>query len=104
MKRKMERLAMTLAAIMLAAPAMSAERQARIEVSELYCPSCPYIAADAVKSVDSVAIMQADYDQAAQKIVFLISYDDAATTPQEIAEAPQRYGYPGRVLDDKPQS
>jgi len=76
----------------------AAEQQARIEVSELFCPSCPYIAADAVKTIESVKIIEGDYDQEAEKIVFLVSYDDAITTAQAIAEAPMQYGYPGRVL------
>lgn len=82
-----------------AAVASAAERQASIEVTELFCPSCPYIAADAIKGVDSVQILEGDYDKAAEKIVFLVSYDDAVTTPEAIAEATMQYGYPGRVLD-----
>lgn len=95
----MKRLAITLATVLVAGTATAAEQQARIEVSELFCPSCPYIAADAVKSVESVAILEGDYDQAAETIVFLVTYDDAVTTPEAIAEASLQYGYPGRVLD-----
>lgn len=91
---------LSLLGLLAATGAQAAERQASIEVSELFCPSCPYIAADAVKSIDSVEIIQGDYDQAAEKIVFLVRYDDAVTTPEAIAAAPMQYGYPGRVLDD----
>lgn len=90
--------AAVLACFLTTGAARAAEQQIRIEVSELFCPSCPYIAADAVKSIESVRIVEADYDQAAEKIVFLITYDDALTTPDAIAEAPMRYGYPGRVV------
>lgn len=79
--------------------AFAAERQASIEVSGLTCPSCPYIAAEAVKSIESVQILKSDYDEAAEKIVFLVAYDDATTTPDAIAAAPMQYGYPGQVLD-----
>ena len=97
----MKRLFTSLAAgLLLAGAAQAAEQQTRIEVSELFCPSCPYIAADAVKKVESVQIVEADYDQEAETIVFLVSYDDAVTTPEAIAAAPMNYGYPGRVLDD----
>jgi len=89
-----------IAALLLTGGAVgAAEQQARIEVSELFCPSCPYIAADAVKTIESVEIIEGDYDQEAETIVFLVSYDDAITTAQAIAEAPMQYGYPGRVLD-----
>ena len=96
----MKALLSLLAGIWLAGgAAWAAEQQARIEVSELFCPSCPYIAAEAVRSVESVDIVAGDYDQDAETIVFLVTYDDAITTPEEIAEAPMQYGYPGRVLD-----
>ena len=96
----MRYLTLSLLGLFAAGMAQGAERQASIEVSELFCPSCPYIAADAVKSIDSVEIIQGDYDQDAETIVFLVSYDDAITTPEAIAEAPMQYGYPGRVLDE----
>lgn len=95
----MRYLTLSLLGLFIASLAQAAERQASIEVSELFCPSCPYIAADAVKSIESVEIIQGDYDQDAETIVFLVSYDDAITTPEAIAEAPMQYGYPGRVLD-----
>lgn len=96
----MRYLALSLVGFLVATGAQAAERQASIEVSELSCPTCPYIAADAVKSIDSVEILQGDYDQAAEKIVFLVSYDDTITTPEAIARASMQYGYPGRVLAD----
>ena len=96
----MKTLTSAIAALLLTGGAVwAAEQQARIEVSELFCPSCPYIAADAVKTIESVEIIEGDYDQEAETIVFLVSYDDAITTPEAIAEAPMQYGYPGRVLD-----
>ncbi len=95
----MRTLTLSLLSMLAAAGALAAERQASIEVSELYCPSCPYIAASAVKAVDSVTIVEGAYDQAAEKVVFVVTYDDAVTTPEAIAQAPMRYGYPGRVLD-----
>ena len=95
----MRYLVLSLLGLFAATIAQAAERQASIEVSELFCPSCPYIAADAVKSIESVKIIQGDYDEAAEKIVFLVSYDDAVTTPEAIADASMQYGYPGRVLD-----
>jgi len=96
----MKALTSAIAMLLLTGSAVwAAERQARIEVSELFCPSCPYIAADAVKAIESVEIIEGDYDQEAETIVFLVSYDDAITTPEAIAEAPMQYGYPGRLLD-----
>jgi periplasmic mercuric ion binding protein len=90
----------TLAVVLLASgAAMAAPQKAKIEVSELFCPSCPLIAAQAVNSIDSVEIIEGDYNQDAQTIVFLVSFDDAVTNAEEIADAQFEYGYPGRVLE-----
>jgi periplasmic mercuric ion binding protein len=86
-------------ALLASGTALAQPQKARIEVSELFCPSCPLIAAQAVKSLESVEIIEGDYDQDAQKIVFLVSFDDDKTSAEEIAGAPFEYGYPGRVLE-----
>ena len=96
----MKRIFAALAAgLLTTSAAFAAQQQASIEIGKLDCPSCPYIAADAVSAIESVEIIEGDYDQEAETIVFLVSYDDAVTTAQAIAEAPMQYGYPGRVLD-----
>jgi hypothetical protein len=33
--------------------------------------------------------------------IFVVSYDDAVTTPQDIADAPDEYGYTGVILEDQ---
>lgn len=92
------------AGLLISGAASATERAARIEVGGLTCPSCPYIAAEAVESVESVTIIEGEYDPAAAKIVFLVSYDDAVTSPETVAAAPKQYGYPGRVLEAIPGS
>jgi periplasmic mercuric ion binding protein len=79
--------------------ALAAEQQAKIQVSGLTCPSCPYIAAQAVESVESVKILDGEYFEQEQYALYTVSYDDAITSPEEIAAAPEDYGYPGKVLD-----
>lgn len=81
--------------------AFAAEQQTKIEVSGLTCPSCPYIAAEAISSIDSVEIVDGAYDEAAQTATFVVSYDDAVTTPQTIADAPDEYGYFGVILESQ---
>ena len=49
--------------------------------------------------MESVEILEGDFDQSAETIVFLVTYDDAVTTPEAIAEASMQYGYPGRGRD-----
>lgn len=100
----MKRLVAIVSAVLIAGTANAAEQRVRIEVSGLSCPSCPYIAATALRSVDSVNIVETEYDKAAQLAVYLLTYDDAVTTPEAIAGATMEYGYPGRVLDAAPGS
>lgn len=88
--------------IALAAGAAQAEeRRALIEVAGLYCASCPYIAAQALQSVESVRIAGGIYDPQAQMARFVVIYDDALTTPRDLAAIPTQYGYPARVLPDE---
>ena len=100
----MKRLAITLAVFLAVSVANAAEQQVRIEVGELSCPSCPYIAASALESVDSVEILEVDYDASAQMAVYTLSYDDAVTTAEAIADTTMEYGYPSRVLGAIPES
>ena len=90
-----------IAGLLFTTAAFAAEQQTKIEVSELTCPSCPYIAAEAISSIDSVEIIDGAYDAAAQTATFVVSYDDAVTTPKAIADASDEYGYPGRVLESQ---
>ncbi|WIY25726.1 heavy-metal-associated domain-containing protein [Parasedimentitalea psychrophila] len=94
----------TLMAACFAGGALAEQRQATIEVSELTCPSCPYIAAQAVSAVDLVVIVDGVYDDAAQSVVFELTYDTEITTLAEIASASEQFGYPGRVLQNPPES
>jgi len=84
--------------------ALAAEQQAKIQVSGLTCPSCPYIAAQAIESVESVKILDGEYFGQEQYALYTVSYDDTVTTPEEIAAAPEDYGYPGKVLESVSES
>jgi len=88
-----------LAGMIVTSAALSAERKVKIEVTELSCPSCPYIAAQAVEEIDSAKIVDGMYDAAAQLAQFVVTYDDTKTTPEEIAAASEQYGYPGKILE-----
>jgi mercuric ion binding protein len=87
--------------LLAATTVFAAEQQTKIEVSGLTCPSCPYIAAEAIKSINSTQIVDGTYDEATQTATFVVSYDDSLTTPEEIADAPDEYGYMGIVLEDQ---
>lgn len=93
-------LALASALAFLAPIASSAEEQtATIEVSGLYCSSCPYIAAQAIMDVPSADITDGFYDPKAQIAQFVVQYDDAKSTLDQLVAATSEYGYPAREID-----
>ncbi len=92
-------------ALFLSAVAASAvERTITIEVTGLTCPSCPYIASQAIESVESAQVIDGEYNEEEQLAVFIVTYDDELTTAEEVAAAPAEYGYEGRILDAATES
>ena len=89
-----------LAAISLATIASGAEQKARIEVGELSCPSCVYIASNAMKQVPTVKISEFREGENWWEGTFYVTYDDTSATPQMIAEAVMGYGYPASVVTE----
>ena len=84
--------------VMLASTAAFAEqKQASIEVGGLTCPSCFYIAGKAMLSVESVAIVKF-IEGKNQSAVYIVSYDDQATSAQMIVKAVLGYGYPAEIV------
>ncbi len=86
-------------AIASASLAFADERQVRIKVSGLFCPSCSYIAGRSMENIDSVSVVDATEANDGSTAVYLVTYDDDATTADEIAEAPAQYGYSANVLE-----
>jgi mercuric ion binding protein len=76
------------------------ERQARIEVSGLWCASCSFIVGKALQKSDSVEIVDFAPDDSGETAVYTVTFDDALTTLEEIAAQPATYGYTAVVLDD----
>ncbi len=85
---------------MTALPALAEIRQLRIEVSGLYCPSCPFTVAQSLKAVPSVRIVGGKYDEDNQIAVYELEFDDSKTSVNDILAAPEDYGYESRLLDD----
>jgi len=94
-------LATTLAIVSFTVAAQAAEQQTKIAVGELTCSSCAYIAGSAMKAIPSVEIAAFSQDEADwSQGTFVVTYDDASTTPDMIAEAVMDYGYPASVVTD----
>lgn len=80
--------------------AAAAEVQTKIEVGGLFCPSCGYIAGEAMQSVESVEIVGYIRGQSYDTAIFVVKYDDTKATPAQITEAVFGYGYEAKVVED----
>ena len=94
----MRRIAIPLAALLLANAANAAEQQASIAVGELSCPSCAYIVGSAMEGVPTVKIVDFEEGENWWEGTFLVTYDDESATPEMITEAVMSYGYPASVV------
>ncbi|PRX37033.1 hypothetical protein SAMN05216257_10149 [Meinhardsimonia xiamenensis] len=95
----MQRLILTVGLVLAAASAGAAERIARIEVSGLYCPSCSYIAGEAMKrAAAGVEIVSFEEQGDGSTVIYLVRFDDAVVGAEEIAAQPAKFGYSGRLL------
>jgi mercuric ion binding protein len=90
----------TAATLLVAGSSIAAEQKATIEVSGLFCSSCPYIAAQAVGEIASAEIVGGYYDPDLQVAQFVIQYDDEVTTLEALIGATEGYGYPARLIKD----
>jgi len=98
MKSKFSALALTLA-VMFPTVSNAGEASATIEVTGLYCSSCPYIAAQAIMAVPSAKIVDGYYDARAQMAQFVIKYDDDKATLDQLLASTVDYGYPSHQVD-----
>lgn len=91
--------------LMLASGAALADPQeARIEVSGLFCPSCSYIAGEALEQAASVQIIDQIPGETGGSVVYVVTYDDVATTLEEIVAKPVSYGYGAALISDDSSS
>lgn len=96
----MKRMILTIAAGLAATTSWAAEQVITVEVSGLTCPSCPYIAADAIKAVESAEILNVDFNSGDESARYTVRFDDAVTTAQAVATASDSYGYSGAIVTD----
>ena len=78
--------------------AAAGEKIAEVEVTGLWCPSCSFIVGEALEQAASVEIIgfwQGDTDEIG---VYLVTFDDALTSIDEIVRWPSKYGYTAEVL------
>lgn len=78
--------------------ATAAEQEARIEVSGLFCPSCSYIAGEALERAASVEVVDQIPSEQGGSAVYVVTYDDAQTTLDEIVAQPVSFGYEAQLV------
>lgn len=85
---------------LLAAPVLAGEQTVRISVGGLTCPSCSFIVASALKEVPSVVIDDFSEGPEATQGIYVVTFDDAKTTPEDLVDAVEVNGYPADLLTE----
>ena len=78
------------------APAFAADATVTFAVDKMNCKLCPITVRKAMEGVDGVVDANVDYDNKSATVTF----DDARTTPDEIAKASTEIGYPATLAQD----
>jgi mercuric ion binding protein len=74
--------------------ALAADRTAKFDVPGMTCALCPLTIETAIGQVTGVKNVNADFHTLSAVAVF----DDALTSPEQIAEASANAGYPAKLV------
>jgi mercuric ion binding protein len=83
--------------VILAAPAMGAEKTAKFSVPGMTCALCPLTITTAMSNVEGVISATAEFDEKTATAVF----DDTMTSQAALAEASANAGYPAALLSEQ---
>ena len=75
--------------------ALAEEQTVAMSVEKMHCAMCPITVRKAMEKVDGVVEVEVDYDTK----VATVTFDDAATTAAEIAQASTDVGYPAAPIN-----
>ena len=76
--------------VFVAAPAFAAETTMSFDIDNMDCALCPATVRTAMEKVSGVVKAEVDFDSKTATVTF----DDARTSPEEIAGASTNAGYP----------
>lgn len=85
-------IATTLGTLALATAAVAAERTVTLAVENMTCASCPYIVKKTMEGVSGVSDVNVSYE----KKMATVTFDDAKTTVDAIAQASANTGFPAK--------
>ncbi len=83
---------------LVTSPALAGEQRIDVNVGDLTCPSCSYIAASSMKAVPSVEIVNFREGSEWSEGVFTVTFDDQLTDAETIVDAVKANGYPAEML------
>ena len=85
-----------------AAPASAQEKTATLKVSGMTCSACPISVRHRALQMKGVHAAIVDYEAASATATATITYEDSEQSPQAIAEAISKLGYPATVGNVEP--
>lgn len=84
---------LTVLSVLATGVAHAGERSITLTVDKMYCDTCPLTVRAAIQKVKGVKSATVSY----QKKTAVVVFDDTATTPEAIAAASTKIGYPARL-------
>lgn len=85
-------IASTVGMLAFATAAIAAERTVTLAVENMTCASCPYIVKKTMEGVPGVSGVTVFYE----KKTAIVTFDDAKTTADAIAQASANIGFPAK--------
>lgn len=93
------RLTITICSLLAFAPsAYAADQNRRFAIENMTCALCPTTVKTAMAAVPGVSAVEVDFGRKEAAV----RYDDAQTTPNDIARASTNAGYPASLIAQAP--
>ena len=87
---------LTLLAILAGSSVFAAEQTRTLKVDKMTCATCPLTVSIALSWVDGVTKVDVDFDDKTA----IVTFDDAATTLEAVAQASTDVGFPAHPVTD----
>ena len=96
MKYAKAMLAVSLTALVSAAPVWASPRTVTLNVSRMTCPVCPITVKKALEKVSGVSKIDVQYE----KKQVVVTFDDAKTNTEALVKATTNAGFPSQPVKD----
>ncbi len=87
---------LTILAILSGGSVLGAEQTRTLKVDKMTCATCPLTVRIAMSRVDGVTKVDVDFDSKTA----IVTFDDAATTLEAVAQASTDVGFPAHPVTD----